>query len=121
MRNEVYTNNLRPGKITLGLRIMTNCAMSTVMANEKCPEYEHVVTFPRTSGVILAHSVPKFSWCYTVWAAVGLFLCPVFGFVALIASLSSYTDHNVKDFIGATGKRRVACIFGVTGVVVVRC
>ncbi|ELT98011.1 hypothetical protein CAPTEDRAFT_204557 [Capitella teleta] len=80
-------------------------------------QFDQTVPLPGTPAVIHLQAPPRFSWSHVVLAAIGYLCCPIFGLVALVAALTSYTDHKAKDFIRAHSKRRVALGFALAAII----
>ena len=75
----------------------------------------HYYIYLSLSQVI--HDAPRWSWCSMIWSALTCCFCfSPFGFIALLFSLTSYTDHKSGDYSRASYKRRCAWGCAMTGI-----
>ena len=80
--------------------------------------YGTVQVVPATASVIHTNR-PRWSWATTIWSTITLWLCcPFFGFMGLLYSVLSYTDHHAEEYELARKKRNCAWGFVITGIVV---
>ena len=65
------------------------------------------------------HDAPRWSWCSTVWSIITCCCCfSPLGFLALLLSIFSYTDHKSGDYSRASYKRRCSWGCAMTGIAV---
>ena len=76
------------------------------MHKQLIPEQGHVQTSDVTVDMMTPSS--PYDKCHLGWSIVSVFMCGLFGLVALVTSLLGYTDYHTGKYDDYAKKRRCA-------------